>query len=151
MKYLIITLTFVFAALTIQGQEYIEYKTKDKIKIEYKWRKESKLKNNSPYVLYLRITNNSVEKKLVGFELFYFWNESTHSRSGYKEYCIKPGKSIEGKRWNLVIKSDIKTLEEIHSSNFSWEIENLNIEKNELCKSGLRLRLEPAHDMYLTK
>lgn len=151
MKYLISSLAFLFVVLTSNAQEYIEYKTQDDIKIEYKWRKKCKLKKNSPYVLYLRITNNSVEKKLVGFELFYFWNESTHSRSGYKEYCIRAGKTINGKRWNLVFKSDIKTLEEIHSDNFSWEIEHLTVTKNELCKSGLRLRLEPAHDMYLTK
>jgi len=151
MKKITIIFTLLFAFFISDAQEYVDFVSKDEIKIEYKWRKESLFKKNSPYVLFLRITNTGVEKKLVSFELFYYLNATTHSRSGFKEYCIKPGKSISGKRWNLAFKSDIKTLEEIYDRSFMWEVEKLKVVNNELCKTGLRLRLEPAHDMYLTR
>ncbi len=150
MKNLIILLSLFLLPALINAQEYVDFVSKDEIKIEYKWRKEKLLKKNSPYVLFLRITNTGVEKKLVSFELFYYLNAVTHSRSGFKEYCIKPGQSISGKRWNLAFKSNIKTLEKINDRSFMWEIEKLKVENNELCKTGLRLKLEPAHNMYLT-
>ncbi|HAF31023.1 MAG TPA: hypothetical protein DCG75_18450 [Bacteroidales bacterium] len=151
MKNLVIILTLILFPILTNSQEYVDFVSKDGIKIEYKWRKEKLLQKNSPYVLFLRITNTGVEKKLVSFELFYFLNAVTHSRSGFKEYCIKPGQRIKGKRWNLAFKSNIKTLEQINDRSFMWEIEKLNVVNNELCKSGLRLKMEPAHNMYLTK
>ncbi|OFX20905.1 MAG: hypothetical protein A2041_05430 [Bacteroidetes bacterium GWA2_31_9b] len=151
MKNLITIMIILFMPIFIYGQEYVDFTSQDDVKFEYKWRKKNLLKKDSPYVLYLKITNKGFERKLVSFELFYFWNGFTHSRSGYKEYCIKPGKKICGKRWDLAFKSEIKTLEEIHDRRFSWEIEKIKIEESEFCKSGFRLKLEPAHNMYLTE
>jgi hypothetical protein len=95
----------------------------------------------------LRISNNGFDKKLINFELFYFWNLTTHSRSGELEYCLEPGKTIKGKRWNLVFRSDIKMLKEIHDRDFTWKIEDFKSEVNESCNPRLQLRLEPAHKM----
>lgn len=151
MKYILTLMLIFLMPLMIFGQEYVDFVSKDDVKFEYKWRKKNLLKSDSPYVLYLRIKNTGFEKKLVSFELFYFWNGVVHSRSGYKEYCIRPGQKIWGKRWNLAFQSDIKTLEEINDRSFSWEIEKIKVEDNDLCKSGLKLKLEPAHKMKLLK
>jgi hypothetical protein len=151
MKNLFAIIVIILIPVIVQGQEYVDFASKDDVKFEYKWRKKNLLKSDSPYVLYLRIKNNGFEKKLVSFELFYFWNGVVHSRSGYKEYCIRPGQKIGGKRWNLAFQSDIKTLEEIHNRSFTWEIEYINVEENELCRSNLKLKLEPAHNMKISK
>lgn len=146
MKYIIILTTLFFMPLFINAQEYVDFISKDDVKFEYKWRKKNLLKKDSPYVMYVKITNYGIDRKKVSFELFYFLNGMTHSKSGYKEYCIKPGQTIKGKRWDLVFESDIKTLEEINDRSFLWEIEKLKIETGEYCETGLKLRLEPAHE-----
>lgn len=146
MKYLIISITLFFWSTVIYGQEYVDFVTQDEVKIEYKWRKKDLLKKDSPYVMYLRITNKSIDRKMVSFELFYFLNGLTHSKSGFKEYCIKAGQTIKGKRWDLVFESDIKTLEEIDDRSFLWEIEKLKVETSDYCETGLKLKLEPAHE-----
>jgi len=147
MKYIVIITSLFLMPLFLNAQEYVDFTTKDDIKFEYMWKKQHPLKKDSPYVLYVKITNNSVDRKLVGFELFYFWNGVTHSRSGYREYCIRSGQTISGKKWNLAFKSEIKTLEEIHDRSFIWEIEKLNIEISDNCNAGLKLKLEPAHEV----
>lgn len=149
MKYLTIILLFISSFAF--SQEYVEMLSKDDITIEYKWRKKDFLKKDSPYVLYLKITNNGFEQMLVNFELIYYWNLMPHSHSGVLEYCIKPGKTIKGKRWDLVFQSEIKTLREIHDRQFKWDIVEFEANISENCNSGLKLKVEPAHQMSESK
>jgi len=132
----------LFFFVGVDAQEYVELESKNEVTIDYKWKKKNFLKKNSPYLLHIRISNNSIQQKQVGFELLYYWDGVLKSRSGYKEYCIKPGQVIRGRKWDLVYQSDIKTLEEIHDRSFLWELDNFNTEDNPHCKTGLKLKIE---------
>ena len=129
----------------LSAQEYIEKISKDDISIEYKWKKQHALKKDSPYVLWLKISNRGIDRCLVSFELLFYWNATLRSRSGIREYCLKPGQKIRGKTWDLVFQSNIKTLEEIDDPMFLWELDSLNIQRNADCETGLKFSLQPAH------
>lgn len=140
-----LAMAFLIVLLPLQAQDYADLLTKDDIRFEYRWVKSSFLKRDSPYVMKVRITNSGLEQALVRFEMLYYFKEVLHSRSGELEYCLKQGQSISGRRWGLVFSSDIKTMEEIHDRDFSWEVDVLLIDKDSECQPGLKLNLQPRH------
>ena len=146
MRVFILTACFVLVTVQLAAQNYIERISKDDLNIEYKWRKQHLLKKDSPYVLYLKISNTGIDRCQVGFELLFYWNATLHSRSGRREYCLKPGQKIHGKTWDLVFQSNIKTMEEIDDPMFLWEIDSLEIRRNADCETGLKFSLEPKHE-----
>lgn len=135
----------LFVSVSLIAQDYKEKLTNEGIRIDYKWRQEKLLVKNSPDALFLKITNNSDNKKLVGFEINYFRNGIRTFGSDYQEYCLKPGQTIRGKRWNLAFPYVSNENEKISDEQFSWELDSLMIENNSSCESGLRLRLVPEH------
>jgi len=147
----LLTIALLIVLIPLHAQDYADLLTKDDIRFEYKWVRANMFKRDSPYVMKVRITNKGLEQTLVRFEMLYYFNEVLHSRSGEQEYCLKPGQSITGRRWDLVFMSDIKTMEEIHDRAFSWEVDVLTIDKDSECQPGLKLNLQPRHQMEEAK
>ena len=151
MKHLILLISILFSSLIISAQEYVKMGSKDDVVVEYKWRKKNFFKKESPYLMYIQVSNIGFDKKVVGFEILYFWDGMVMSRSGYNEYCLKPKAVLRGKNWNLVYQSNIKTLEEINDRRFSWELDSLIVQDGGDCKTGLRIKLEPKHKINILK
>jgi len=150
-QFAVVTVIFCvagFAGNPAKAQDYIEKATLDSITIEYKWSGSQALKKDSPEALFLQVTNQGTLKKLVSFELLYYQTGVLQSRSGIKEYCIKPGQTIRGKRWNLVFESVGNMADADGDSGFSWELDNLTVEQNKTCDTGLRWRLAPEHPTH---
>jgi len=144
MRNLTVFIFAVFLSPPSWGQEYVEMLKHKEITFEYKWEKMNLLKQDSPYIMKLRITNQSIEPALVRFELLYYKNLILHSRSGEKEYCLNPGQIISGRTWGLAFQYDIGTLKEIHDRDNSWEINLISLDEGSNCETGLKLRLVPA-------
>ena len=136
---------FVLPCGEVNAQDYKEKITKDSIKISYKWRKEKKLKKDSPYVLMLQLENISSRKVTVDFSVLFYWKAQLHSSSALKEYCLKPGKKIEGKKWGLAFNSTVFSINEYLDPMFSWYIEDFEIKEGGDCNPRLKLKLEPAY------
>jgi hypothetical protein len=142
---LLIIICLVFPFGKIKAQEYKEKITQDSIKISYKWQKAKKLKKDSPYVLMLQLENLSSSKVSVSFLVLFYWKAQLHSSSKTKEYCIKPGKKIRGKKWGLAFNSTVFMLNNYLDPMFSWYIDDLQVRENESCNPRLKLRLEKAY------
>jgi hypothetical protein len=150
-KILLITLIYFAAAACAYPQNYKNKITKDSISISYTWQKEKRLNKNSPYILLLQVKNQRNTKVVVSFVVLYYWKAQLHSTSDTKKYCLKPGQVIKGKRWNLAFKSDFIVLDEYLDPMFNWEISRLTVEENKDCKTGLRLKLQPAYSQKIIK
>ncbi len=142
---LLSTCCSVFPYGKVNAQDYEEKITQDSIKISYKWRKDKKLKKDSPHVLILQLENHSSKKVTVSFSVLFYWKAQLHSNSKLKEYCLKPGKKIKGKKWGLAFNSTVFTLNEYLDPMFSWSIEDLKVKENDSCNPRLKLKIEPAY------
>jgi len=114
---------------TNDAQNYKEKITKDSIRISYKWQKENCFRKDSPIVLMLQLENQSSSEIKVSFEVLYYWKAQLYSRSETKEYCIKPGKRIRGKRRGLAFQSPEFTQNDSPDPMFSWLIDDLTVDK----------------------
>ena len=141
LRYLLLVLWGVSSTSTIHAQTYTEKFSEDSITISYKWQKVQ----DSNYTLLLEIKNNSSVQRTVAFRVLYYWKAQLHAGSELKQYCLKPGKTIKGKRWNLAFKSVVFILNDYLDPMFTWVIDDFKTEINEDCKPGLRLRWVPAH------
>jgi hypothetical protein len=142
---LLLITCLVFPYEKVNAQDYKEKIMQDSIKISYKWRKDKKLKKDSPHVLMLQLENLSSRKVTVSFSVLFFWKAQLHSSSNLKEYCLKPGKKIKGKKWGLAFNSTVFTLNEYLDPMFSWYIEDLKVKENDSCNPRLKLKLESAY------
>jgi hypothetical protein len=145
-KLFFITALMLLIVKPAYSQDFRKKLTQDSITISYKWEKEKRFKKNSPYILVLQIENHRKTKVAVSFVVLYYWKVQLHSTSDTKKYCLKPRQIIKGKRWNLAFKADFIVMEEYLDPLFTWEISRLKVEKNENCKTGLKLKLEPAYN-----
>jgi hypothetical protein len=143
--WLLIVVLLILVDGAVKAQDYKEKITQDSIKISYKWRKSKKLKKDSPYVLMLQLENLSSTKVTVSFMVRYYWKAQLHSGSKLMEYCIKSGKKIKGKKWNLAFYSKNFTMDDYLDPMFSWIIDDVKAEKNELCNPCLKLEINPAY------
>jgi len=143
-KVLAVGLSLVWGT-SLYAQDFKEKLSQDSITISYKWEKEKRLKKESPYVLTLKLESHRKQKAVVSFVVLYYWKAQLHSTSKTKKYCLKPGQTIKGKRWDLTFKSDFIVLDEHLDPLFTWEISRLKIEKNKDCEPGLKLRFTPAY------
>lgn len=141
----LIILSFVFHVGIINAQDYREKIRRDSVKISYKWRKDKILKKDSPHVLILQLENLSSSKVSLSFYVLFYWKAQLHSGSKLKEYCLRPGKKIKGKKWGLAFNSTVFTMNEYLDPLFSWYIDDLKVDKNQSCDPGLKLKLEPAY------
>ena len=130
---------------TLFAQDFKEKLSQDSITFSYRWEKAQRFKKESPYVLTLQLENQSNQKVVVQFVVLYYWKSQLHSTSDTKKYCLKPGQSIKGKRWDLTFESDFIVLEDYLDPLFTWEISRLKVQKNKSCEPGLKLRLTPAY------
>jgi len=124
---------------------YEEVMTKDSIKISYKWRKYKRLNKNSPKVLMLKLENLRKTKVTVSFRVLFHWKGMLHSNSSKKEYCIKPGQTIKGNKWELAFYSPDFSEEDYNDPFFSWYVDEFIVEENPDCRSGLKLKLVPSY------
>lgn len=129
----------------VNAQKYKEKITQDSIKISYKWRKDKKLKKESPYELMLQLENLSSSKVTVSFSLSFYWKDQFHSSFTLKEYCIKPQKKIKGKKWDLAFNASVFTQNQNLDPMFFWYIEDVEIKKNDSCNKRLWLKQEPVN------
>lgn len=130
---------------TIHAGGFEKAMTKDSIKISYKWRKYKRLRKNSPEVLMLKLENLRNAKVTVSFRVVFHWKGSLHSRSSIKEYCMKPEQTIKGKKWELAFYSQDFAKEDFTNPFFSWFVEDIHVEENQLCTPGLKLKLVPSY------
>lgn len=144
-KLLLIAVTFLTIVAYAFPQDYENKITEDSISISYTWQKEKRLKKNSPYSLLLQVENQRNTKVVVSFVVLYYWKAQLHSTSNSKTYCLKPGQVIKGKRWNLAFKSDFIVMDKYLDPMFNWEISRLTVKENKDCKTGLRLKFQPAY------
>jgi len=141
---LIMVCLFLFPE-PVNGAGFEEVLTQDSIKISYKWRKYQRFKKNSPEVLVLKLENLRKTRVTVSFRVLFHWEGMLHSRSNNKEYCMKPGQKIKGKRWELVFYSSELSEEDYHNPFFAWYVDELHVEENADCTPGLELQLAPAY------
>ncbi len=134
-----------FLSKPLSANDFKEKVTKDSIKITYKWAKEKRQKEDSSYVLVLQLENLASQKVTVSFSVLYYWKVQLHSSSEEKEYCLRAGQKIKGKRWGLVFKSSVFSVNEYLDPLFSWYVDDLKVSKNDSCNSCLKLKLEPAY------
>ncbi|MFO7658339.1 MAG: hypothetical protein R6W78_14875 [Bacteroidales bacterium] len=129
----------------IKAQEYKEKIVQDSIKISYRWQKDRKLEKDSTHLLMLQLENLSSTKVTVSFSVLFYWKAQLHSSSKIKEYCIKPGKKIRGKKWGLAFISRVFTLNDNFDPMFSWYVDGLEVRKNNSCNPRLKHKPEPAY------
>lgn len=142
----LLLVTFLVSSYgNVKAQEYKEKIIQDSIKISYRWQKDMKLEKDSTHLLMLQLENLSSSKVTVSFSVLFYWKAQLHSSSKIKEYCIKPGKKIRGKKWGLAFNSTVFTLNDNLDPMFSWYIDDLEVRKNNLCNPRLKLKLEPAY------
>lgn len=141
---LIILCMFAFPGTT-KASGFEEALTKDSIRISFKWRKYKRLRKNSPEVLMLKLENLRETKVTVSFRVLFHWKGTLHSRSRTKEYCMKPGQKIKGKKWELAFYSPDFSKEDYNDPFFSWYADDILVEENPECTPGLKLNLVPSY------
>jgi hypothetical protein len=100
----------------------------------------------------LKIQNFNPHKVMVRFRVNYYWKAVRSASSQQMEYCVKPGRSLRGKMWDLVFSSGKFNREEVFDARFLWEIADLKIEHHTDCKTKLNIRIKPeTHDMEPAK
>ncbi len=142
----LITLACTLIFLTNGNQLSAQFKIKeqlDEVTISYKWKKTGLFGKDDPPRLILKIDNENKYRMMISFRVNYFWKAAMAASSQRVEYCVKSGRKIRGKMWDLVFSAGRFTEEQILDENFLWEISELEIVKDADCKSRLNIRIKP--------
>jgi hypothetical protein len=118
--------------------------TLEKVTIYYKWKKEGLFRRDALPQLVLKIRNSNPHKVLVSFRVDYYWNTILSVSSQRMGYCVKPGRSLRGKMWDLVFSSGRFNREQVVDDRFLWEITDLEIKHRADCITKLNIRMKPA-------
>jgi hypothetical protein len=117
----------------ILAQRFVDHSTVDGVEIQYRWANETRDKN-SPLELRLKIKNNNSYPVQVSYDIEFYMGPMLEESSELTELCINPKLARTGRINGMFYRSTKLTNEQIESKDFSWEINDLTIEKVDSCR-----------------
>jgi len=134
MKTLFLALLITLSTACFAQNKFKTFKTSEGLEFSYRFKKEKCFKKDSPLQLVLRIQNNKSEAVKLKFSLNYYWQLQNVAESEMVELCIKSGKTKRGGRAGLVFPAADLSNVQLRSSDFKFDINNLEFETVTVCK-----------------
>ncbi|MFT4680043.1 MAG: hypothetical protein ACI84C_002868 [Flavobacteriales bacterium] len=135
MKALIIISSLLFGlVLSVQGQKKYTLIHEDHgVQFLTKIGTAKRSDGGSETALFLKVVNNNSEDYTYSFGLdFYFKNKTTDSMP-LMTYCLRAGRSSQGKMNGVYFQSDSLTDEQIKSDDFGFELIDLEVSPGYTC------------------
>jgi hypothetical protein len=136
--YAILVFTFLFLS-SCAGQgilnlnPYIDHTDQDGVSIQYRWANSTRDKD-SPLELRLKIKNNNSYPVTVSYDVEFYMGPIMEESSELTELCINPRLAKTGRLNGMYYQSTKLSNEQIESKDFTWEINDLTIERVESCR-----------------
>ena len=137
MKNLILLLLIISSACfkaNGQGMEKLIKFDSAGVVVSYNWSPSVKKDPESPRQLCLELTNANDYPVKMTFTLQYLIDKEVFEEGISQTYCIKPGKTLKGKKYGLCWTSNEISNSEMDTPSFSWDIGERKLEKAEACE-----------------
>jgi hypothetical protein len=126
-------LFFMTSSSLFAQRGYIDLKTEDSLKIQYRWHRVSLSNKDSDAVLNLRVTNLSPSAVKWTFTVVFYNDKMAVHESEVTEVCLKPGQSLRGGLAGLRYSLEGMKLDAVEKEGFSWEFETFEVEEVPNC------------------
>jgi hypothetical protein len=124
----------VFCSSTVFGQSKFQEKTKkDGVSIYYKWSHQNPIDKASPLQMVIKTVNENDQAINVSFLILYYIDGVLKEKNEVENFCIKAGKTANGRFNGLVFSTANISNAQIESDNFEWELSDVKIEKLDAC------------------
>ena len=136
MKYLFLSgLLIVFSTSLLRSQNMEKLIKFDSagVVVSYHWSPSDKKDAESPRQLCLEVTNANEYTVKMTFTLQFLIDKEVFEEGVSQSYCVKPGKTLKGKKYGLCWISEEISNQEMDSPSFSWDIGERKMEKVEAC------------------
>jgi hypothetical protein len=124
--------------------DFIEWVQKDSVTISYKWKQYGLFKKDKPFQLVLKIENRNPQRISLDFRVGYYWGAVLKKSSDRVEYCVKPGKKIKGKLWDLVFESGGYKESQLKDPMFTFDLTEIKIREDPECRTRFNLKLRSS-------
>jgi hypothetical protein len=128
------TIMFMTTTSLFAQRGYIDLKTEENLKIQYRWQRVSPLDKKSDAMLNLRVTNLSESAVKWSFTIVFYNDKMAVHESEVTKICLKPGQSLSGGLAGLRYTQEGLKLDVVEKESFSWEFETFEVEEVENCK-----------------
>lgn len=132
LNYFSLILLFLMPVSEGSDKAKFEEKTKkDGVSVYYKWSHQNPIDKNSPLQMVFKMVNENEESVQVSFDILYYIEGVLKEKNGVKDFCIKGGKTANGRFNGLVFSTSNISNAQIESDVFEWELSDMKVVKLE--------------------
>lgn len=113
---------------------FVDHSEVEGITIQYRWARSKIFDRSSPLELRLKIKNNNDYPVEISYVIEFYMGPVLEETSEISELCINPKLAKTGRINGMYYQSSILSNEQMESDQFSWEIEDLEIDRVESCR-----------------
>lgn len=132
MRYLFAAFVFLIFSAQSCNTGYTDYQKVDGVSFGYKWAEAKNDAGESVPALLLQVVNKN--DTAINYSMSVdFYYEGVLRESGELDNCVPAGKTRKGKLNGVYLISENFTSEQIKSSDFALELNDIEVEKLEEC------------------
>lgn len=132
MRYLFAAFAFLIFSAQSCNTGYTDYQKVDGVSFGYKWAEAKNDAGENVPALLLQVQNDNGTAISYGMSVDFYY-EGVLRESGELNNCVPAGKTRKGKLNGVYLISENFTSEQIKSSDFALELNDIEVEKLEEC------------------
>lgn len=133
MKKTLLCLSLLAAAQAFAQKSYDQYVVTDSVRISTKWGTAKDENGEKKPALMIGIDNQNSHAITAGMELLLYYEGILRESGIIEPMCVKPGNRVYGKLNGIYFVPKEFTPEQLKNSDFSFQIESIEIKEAEGC------------------